>query len=177
MYFRNDPSILIWEGGNQKVTRAHAAELRGLRTASQTRRYRATPPPLPSRQAVVEVVENLVATLYPRHFGPAELAPHEVDAFVVRTLDPALSALKRQIELELALAREWKGESRIDSPLRAGDIIQAFASALPKVRRLLDSDLRAAFEGDPSAKCIDEIVFCFPGFAAIAFLKKSNKGS
>jgi len=30
IYFRNDPSILIWEGGNQKVTRAHADELRGF---------------------------------------------------------------------------------------------------------------------------------------------------
>ena len=30
IYFRNNPSILIWEGGNQKVTREHAAELRGL---------------------------------------------------------------------------------------------------------------------------------------------------
>ncbi len=29
IYFRNDPSILIWEGGNQKVTRAHAEQLRG----------------------------------------------------------------------------------------------------------------------------------------------------
>ena len=31
IYFRNDPSILIWEGGNQKVTREHAAELRGFK--------------------------------------------------------------------------------------------------------------------------------------------------
>jgi beta-galactosidase len=30
IYFRNDPSILIWEGGNQKVTREHAKELRGV---------------------------------------------------------------------------------------------------------------------------------------------------
>jgi beta-galactosidase len=30
IYFRNHPSILIWEGGNQKVSRAHAKELRGL---------------------------------------------------------------------------------------------------------------------------------------------------
>jgi beta-galactosidase len=30
IYFRNDPSILIWEGGNQKVSRAHAQELRGI---------------------------------------------------------------------------------------------------------------------------------------------------
>ena len=145
-----------------------AAQLRSLRSASQTRRYRGAPPPLPSREIVIEIVESLVAALYPRHFGPADLAQDGADAFVFRTLESALSALRRQIELELALAREWKGDNRIDSPLRAGDVVKAFAAALPRVRALLDSDLRAAIEGDPSAKSIDEIVFCFPGFAAIA---------
>jgi serine O-acetyltransferase len=144
------------------------AELRALRTASQTRRYRGSPPPLPSREIIIEIVQGVVSALYPRHFGPGDLAPADADAFVIRTLESALAALKRQIELELALAREWKGETRIDSPLRAGGVVEDFAAALPKVRGLLDSDLRAAFEGDPSAKSIDEIVFCFPGFAAIA---------
>ncbi len=143
-------------------------ELRALRTASQTRRYRGASPPLPSRAIILDIVEAIVSALYPRHFGPADLAPDEVDAFIVRTLEQALGALQRQIELELALAKEWKGQSRIDTPLRAGNVVQAFAAALPKVRALLDSDVRAAFEGDPSAKSIDEIVFCFPGFAAIA---------
>ncbi len=32
IYFRNNPSILIWEGGNQKVTREHAKELHDLFT-------------------------------------------------------------------------------------------------------------------------------------------------
>jgi serine O-acetyltransferase len=144
-----------------------AAQLRALRTASQKRRYRGAPPPLPSREVVIDIVDSLVAALYPRHFGPTDLAPKDVDAFVVRTLDSALRALKRQVELELALAKEWKGDSRIDAPLRAGEIVKAFAGALARVRALLDTDLRAGFEGDPSAKSIDEIVFCFPGFAAI----------
>ena len=141
--------------------------LRALRTTSQIRRYRGAPPPLPSREIILEIVEAIVSALYPRHFGPADLAPDEVDAFILRALESALAVLRRQIELELALAGEWKGDDRIDSPLRAGDVVQAFAAALPKVRALLDSDVRAAFEGDPSAKSIDEIVFCFPGFAAI----------
>ena len=146
---------------------AVVAELRALRTASQTRRYRGAPPPLPSREVVIEIVEGIVAALYPRHFGPADLEPDGVDFFTLRALETALSALRRQIELELALAKEWKGERRIDSPVRAGEVVEAFAAALPKVRALLDTDLRAAFEGDPSAKSIDEIAFCFPGFAAI----------
>jgi serine O-acetyltransferase len=146
---------------------AIAAELRGLRSASQQRRYRGAPPPLPSREAIVDIVESLVSALYPRHFGPADLQPADLDPFIIRTLEGALRALTRQLELELALAKEWKGDSRIDSPRRAPDIVKDFAAALPAVRALLDTDVRAAFAGDPSAKSIDEIIFCFPGFAAI----------
>ncbi len=39
--------------------------------------------------------------------------------------------------------------------------------ALPKIRAALDKDVRAAFANDPSAKSIDEVIFCFPGVAAI----------
>jgi serine O-acetyltransferase len=143
------------------------AQLRGLRIASQKRRYRGAPPPLPSREIIIDLVDGIAAALYPRHFGPADLFAKDVDAFIVRTLDSALRALERQIELELALAREWRGDNRIDAPLRAPELVKEFAAALPPVRALLDTDVRAALEGDPSARSIDEIVFCFPGFAAI----------
>jgi serine O-acetyltransferase len=146
---------------------AIAGALRDLRSASQKRRYRASPPPLPSRETITESVDALVSALFPRHFGPRDLAPEEADAFVIRTLDAALVALRRQIELELALVREWRGEGRIDSPKRADEIVSEFAQALPRARALLDTDVRAAFDGDPSARSIDEIVFSFPGFAAI----------
>jgi serine O-acetyltransferase len=144
-----------------------AVRLRSLRAASQKRRYRGAPPPLPSRETIIDLVDSIVSALYPRHFGPAKLGAAEVDGFVVQTLQSALSALEREIELELALSKEWKGDSRIDAPLRATDIVKEFAASLPGVRALVDADLRSAFSGDPSAKSIDEIVFCFPGFAAI----------
>ena len=50
---------------------------------------------------------------------------------------------------------------------RAAKIVSAFATQLPSVRALADSDARAGFDGDPSATSIDEIIFCFPGFAAV----------
>jgi serine O-acetyltransferase len=155
------------EGDGDLDLAAIAGELRHLRSAAQKRRYRSAPPPLPSREIIVDIVESLVAGLYPRHFGPTDLDDRDVDPFIVRTLEGALHALRRQIELELALAKEWKGDSRIDSPRRAPDIVRDFAAELPSVRALLDTDVRAAFAGDPSAKSIDEIIFCFPGFAAV----------
>jgi serine O-acetyltransferase len=155
------------EGDGELDLVAIAAGLRGLRSVAQKRRYRAAPPPMPSREIIVDIVERLVAALYPRHFGPADLHDDDVDAFIIRTLEGALLALTRQIELEFALAKEWKSDSRIESPSRASDIVQTFAAELISVRALLDADVRAALKGDPSAKSIDEIIFCFPGFAAV----------
>ena len=144
-----------------------AARLRGLREASQKRRYRGAPPPLPSRELVIESIDTLVSALYPRHFVPADFRAVYVDDYVVSALESALPALQRQIELELSLQKEWKSDDRIGGPSRATDIVKEFAIALPRVRALVDADLRLAFAGDPSARSIDEIVFCFPGFAVI----------
>ena len=44
---------------------------------------------------------------------------------------------------------------------------RAFAAGLPGVRALLETDVRAAFEGDPAARSLDETLFCYPGVTAI----------
>lgn len=140
--------------------------LRDLRTASQKRRYRGAPPDLPSREATIGVVEGLAAALYPRHFGPCGLRTRDVDAFVERKLAETLSTLRRQVELELRLAGEKNGADHA-LERHAAEIVAAFAATLPTVRAVLDTDVHAAFEGDPSAKSIDEIIFCFPGVFAL----------
>jgi serine O-acetyltransferase len=141
-------------------------ELHTLRMASQARRYRGAPPDLPSRDDTVSAVEGLVAALYPRHFGPAGLRAKDVDRFVGRKLAESLMSLRRQIELELRLAGEREGHAHALTR-HAANIIAEFADHLPGVRALLDADVRAAYTGDPSAKSIDEVVFCFPGVGAL----------
>ena len=145
------------------------AELRQLRAASQLSRYRGAAPRLPSREAISDIVGSLISALYPRHFGPPGLDARDADAFVARTLAKALPALQQQIELALALALEQEDARDPANANRrsAGDITRLFAAALPKIRAALDKDVRAAFANDPSAKSIDEVIFCFPGVAAI----------
>lgn len=140
--------------------------LGALRKASQTSRYgNGRLPELPSRAAMAELVENLTAALYPRHFGPSELTPATTDGFVARTLDGALRALRDQIRRELQLFPVEGASGALQA--RAEEIAQAFAKSLPEVRALLDKDIRAAFAGDPAAKSVDEVVFCYPGVAAV----------
>jgi serine O-acetyltransferase len=133
-----------------------------LRAVAQKRRYRGPAPKLPSRETIISLVDELVAALYPRHFGPQGLEPAEIDAFVAASLTSALSALHGQVALEHAL------DDSVGEPAgREAAIVEAFASQLSTIRTLADSDVRAGFEGDPSATSIDEIIFCFPGFAAV----------
>ena len=46
--------------------------------------------------------------------------------------------------------------------------VDALLGALPEVRRQLDTDLTAAYQGDPAARSVDEIILCYPAFPAIA---------
>ncbi len=121
----------------------------------------------PSRAALAEVARDLRAALYPAHFGPAELTAgdlDDVDRFVARTLTGALAALHAQVCRALAFAGDAAPAAVGD---RAREIVEAFAAELPRVRALLDADIRAAFHGDPAAQSLDEAVLCYPGVTAI----------
>jgi serine O-acetyltransferase len=143
------------------------AQLRQLRAASQLSRYSGPAPRLPSREAISDIVASLVSALYPRHFGPPGLDARDADAFVARTLAEALPALEHEIELALALEQADARDGANTNLRSAAEITRSFAAALPKIRAALDKDVRAAFVNDPSAKSIDEVIFCFPGVAAI----------
>lgn len=147
---------------------AIVAELAGLRTISQRRRYRGRPlPELPSREAVAEIVEALVAALYPRHFGPNGLSEDTLDIYVADTIEQALRRLRREIGRELRFADQDSAIKHGEIDQQALAIVAELAHDLPRIRALLDSDIRAAYEGDPAAKSLDEVVFCYPGVAAM----------
>lgn len=162
-----DSDHLVGTHGNSKVGYI-AAHLHNLRTTSQRSRYNdGHIPQLPSREATISIVDGLVAALYPRHFGPAGLTIESTDAFVVCQLAKTLQLLREQIRRELKLSGHEEETGRAIFDEQAKEITSEFGTRLPKVRTLLDTDVRAAYEGDPAAKSIDEVIFCYPGIAAI----------
>jgi serine O-acetyltransferase len=143
------------------------AELHGLRARSHQVRYGAGPlPELPSRKSMTEVVDNLIAVLFPRHFGPTGLTGDSLDAFVIFALTTALQTLQRQVCLELELVGPDTGGDA-DPADRSHATANEFAEALPAIRAVLETDIRAAYEGDPAATSLDEVMCCYPGVAAI----------
>jgi serine O-acetyltransferase len=142
------------------------AALGALRRGSQARRYGpGALPELPSRATIATLVETLAGIIYPRHFGPPDLRSQTTDVFVSRALDQAFRALSEQIRRELHLFLADLSEDAIAR--RATEIAEAFIADLPRVRELLDTDVNAAFLGDPAAKSVDEVIFCYPGVFSV----------
>ncbi len=56
---------------------------------------------------------------------------------------------------------------RRKDPYEAEKLSEAFIRTLPEMRALLATDAEAAFNGDPAAQNINEVIFCYPGFRAV----------
>lgn len=153
------PAGAAWDLGHIVARLKHSREARGGVEAAGEQRQ------LPSRQALIHVAEWLTAALFPAHFGPSELGNEPIDYFVGHTLSRALHALEAQVQRELRFADATRRDHTFEA--RARDITRTFAERLPMVHDLLESDVRAAFEGDPAARSLDEALFCYPGITAI----------
>jgi serine O-acetyltransferase len=141
-------------------------ELRELRVKSlEDRQRRDHPPKLPSRKVLGPIIDDLGAVLFPNRLGQEDLNDEGIDYFVGHTLDSLLRKLNWQVALELRFVAEQTGASTDVKP-RAVDITREFAKRLPKIRLLIDSDIQAAYEGDPAARSSDEVLVCYPGITA-----------
>jgi serine O-acetyltransferase len=144
------------------------AELRAVRVRSLENRQRTAdrPPRLPSRKALLGILDGLSAVLFQNRLGTPELTDEGIDYFVGHTLDTTLRHLLEQVRRELLYSSGQEGIRDADRE-RAIEITQTFAARLPEVRAVLDSDLRAAYEGDPAAGSIDQVLVCYPGITAV----------
>ena len=84
-----------------------------------------------------------------------------------QTLDTALRTLQQQIRRELVFVAEQNHAVIHNMDSRANHITRAFAEQLPSVRKLLDTDITAAYQGDPAAHSPDEALVCYPGIVAM----------
>jgi serine O-acetyltransferase len=144
------------------VAGLRAVRMRALEQRDRTGR----PPRLPVRAVLTEIVDGLSMALYPNRLGGEHMSPEGIDYFVGHRLEASLRLLVGQVLREL----RYEPPAGLDDAAlgeRAASLVRAFAARLPAVRELLDTDLQAAFEGDPAARSIDEVLVCYPGVLAM----------
>ena len=123
--------------------------------------------PIPSRDAVAHIVHKARRILFPGYFTQNVLAPSNLE-YCLKT---EMTALNKELSKQIILAGRHDC-LRTDQPCAACEEsghknALEFIQALPGLRKILATDVRAALEGDPAAKNFDEIITSYPGLFAI----------
>ena len=128
----------------------------------------------PSQEALRQIIKDLCGALFPMRLGPIDLREEVEDFYVGHTIGAALDALLHQVGLELQYVGRDDPVLLADSQQRAIEIVRQFGAELPRVRAALDLDVTAAYQGDPAAHSVDEVLLCYPGVAAMIHHRLAN---
>jgi serine O-acetyltransferase len=130
--------------------------------------------PLPSYREVVEILADLREILYPGYGRRQNLHMGNVAYHVGDLIDSLHDRLTQQIARALrhdCKARDLETDFEAEAQLMTVRLLEQ----IPELRKVLTEDVQAAFEGDPAAKNHDEIVFCYPGVAAVTVFRVAHE--
>jgi serine O-acetyltransferase len=151
---------------------AIVSELRFSREVSHNIRPKGILRQSPSRDALSRILDDLAAGLFPTHYGQSELRRENIDYFVGDTLNRALVTLVKQVHRSFLFSGDVRNNS--DVYRDALSLVTEFAADLPAIRGLLVGDVRAAYQGDPAATDLYEILLGYPGTTAIIYHRLAN---
>jgi serine O-acetyltransferase len=145
-------------------------DLDGIRKAwrdSQRRQLAPEEREFPSREALEGIANQFKRALFPMRLGPRDMRHESENFYVGYTLDSALHELLTQARLELRYVARHGERDDVLLDRQALELVRVFAARLPEIRRTLDSDVLAAYQGDPAARSVDEVLLCYPGVHAL----------
>lgn len=123
---------------------------------------------LAGRQAIYHILDDLIAILFPGCHGHDPVPPGYVKSFIEERLQTIADVLTEQIE------RAFKYQCVFDKCKECGECrenafkaVQHLIENLPAIKKTLQQDIIAAYEGDPAARSIMEVVMSYPGLQAI----------
>ena len=126
---------------------------------------------LPSKDEIKKIMNDLCGILFPMRLGPPDLRQQSENFYIAHALEKTLHSLLEQVKLKLTYDYKYKkhNENADVIEVLAQSIVSEFAQKLPDLRRILDTDVIAAYDGDPAARSVDEVLLCYPGILAIIY--------
>jgi serine O-acetyltransferase len=136
--------------------------------------------PLPNYDVVVSAIEDLLEIIYPGYRRREGLHLGNITFHVGNLIDGLHDKLTTQIAR--ALRHEERVRQDVDRCFEPTDyeakgqaMAIAFLENLPQLRRLLATDVQAAFDGDPACRSLDEVIFCYPGLQAVTVFRLAHE--
>jgi serine O-acetyltransferase len=132
---------------------------------------------IPARAEMMELVELLMVLMYPGFFGRQNLTAHNVPYHVGELLPRIGNLMYRQMCKCIFHAEELAHPDADEDPCteKAYELTMAFLDSIVGVRDLIKDDVQAAYDGDPAATSLDEVVVSYPGLLAISVQRLAHE--
>ncbi len=124
---------------------------------------------LPSDEAVNRLASDFMHLLFPGFFEQKSLTKNEVPAFTAARLRSIHASLTETIEKALRHAREPEPAAR------AAALAMQALGTLPRVRQVVQTDVQAAYNGDPAARSVEEIILAYPCVLVISLQRIAHE--
>ena len=121
----------------------------------------------PDRDVIVDLLTKLKRLLFPGYFRDPAYRVYSMQHSLCALMEDVAYHLGQQIAIALRMGETVDADRAGQLDAQAQELTVRFLERLPEVRALLDTDLEAAFEGDPAATSRDEIIIAYPGLQAI----------
>ena len=137
--------------------------------------------PLPNLNTVIEIAEDLKEVIFPGYRRRQNLHLGNVAYHVGDLIDGLHDSLTQQFARALRHDHDLRNDtscgsgSEIDFEALGQAKAIEFLETIPHVREVLASDVQAAFDGDPAATSLDEIIFCYPGLEAVTIQRLAHE--
>ncbi len=124
---------------------------------------------LPSLKDLDTIIELARATLFPGYFGNSCINSQTLQYHIGVNVEKLFNLLKKQILAGLCFMKCKKDTDCMEKVrYEAANIAAQFISKLPELRHTLATDVKAAYEGDPAAQSVSEVISCYPAIRAIS---------
>ncbi|HPF21717.1 MAG TPA: serine acetyltransferase [Syntrophomonas sp.] len=129
----------------------------------------------PRREVIVKVIFMLRELLFPEYFGQRQLISTTIEYHIGDLLINLHRILHEQIVLALTHQAISKDIPLDDVEAQASEIIYRFLDKIPALRKSIELDIQAAFDGDPAATSKDEVMFSYPGVFAVSVYRMAHE--
>lgn len=133
------------------------------------------PEPIPSREAVIAFIHRVFSLLYPGYFSHQPVDAVNLNFYLGQEAVAVFEELSRQVTLAFRHECLRYGLPCLHCQEKGQEEALSFLRALPRLRVVLATDVKAAYQGDPAAKSHDEVIFSYPGLFAVTVYRAAHQ--
>ncbi|MCR5687024.1 MAG: serine O-acetyltransferase [Lachnospiraceae bacterium] len=129
----------------------------------------------PDKNEVRAVVQDLFRIVFPGYFRDRTYKIYNpVNSFAV-TIEDIFYHLNKQVCLALDFCKLRGTMTEEERVIEGYRICREFFNKIPVIREYIETDLLAAYDGDPAAGCFEEIILAYPGLMAITVYRMAHE--